>query len=684
MMIGSGRLPGPIFNINIIKNKVMKRSELLLLTFIVVPALIISCNKTPVAEREKQEGKPEAAVLSTDVQSLEFEAEGGSIDVGVTTNRNVVIECSDSWCRTSFSDVDNAFVLQKRIMTVNVSAFSGGRSTKLTLSAIDCEDIIIDVLQKKTVKSTCDLLSFSLDKAINGLDKDIVFSKDVDGSKWSAKYLKWIEKASPEIFVPTFETNGDKVLWKGREVVSGKTILDLSEDIVLTVVAENGDKKDYTISLNCPQINKELAVLHLKPSSLIAGKKTYVSTDIVLYDKSIGASGKGWWDSKEKGAVSLRGRGNSTWGLPKKPFRIKFSEKFSPLGLEHAKAKSWVLLAHDMDKSLIRNHLAFEYSKILFNESDRWHDSQAILFTPCSKYINVYFTGPYYDSSKGHAVDMDGDYLGVYQLSDQMEMAKGRIAVDKLTAVDGGDPDKISGGYIIETDLHEGNHFSLSKGVKMTYKYPDDKDYDKSQYDYISNFINNAEKALYGADYKDPVNGWRRWFDEKTLADFIIVKEFVGDMDGYTSTYMYKRRGVDKLFFGPIWDCDKGWDNDKRIPHFEYRPLDNLMIKSGFRMPPYVRNDWFWRFWSDETFRAFVNNRWKSKKSELEAVTDRVLKDMPEKMRKAIEANFSVWPFSYQYSSEAKMPDATYDEEINRIRILSERRSVLLDRLFSE
>ena len=62
-MIGSGGLPGPIFNINIIKNKVMKRSELLLLTFIVVPALIISCNKTPVAEREKQEGKPEAAVL---------------------------------------------------------------------------------------------------------------------------------------------------------------------------------------------------------------------------------------------------------------------------------------------------------------------------------------------------------------------------------------------------------------------------------------------------------------------------------------------------------------------------------------------------------------------------------------------------------------------------------------------
>ena len=132
----------------------------------------------------------------------------------------------------------------------------------------------------------------------------------------------------------------------------------------------------------------------------------------------------------------------------------------------------------------------------------------------------------------------------------------------------------------------------------MTYKYPKDDDCDPAQYDYITDFINKAEAALYSSNYTDPSNGWRKYFDEKTLADFIIIKELVGDLDGYTSTYLYKRRGVDKLFFGPIWDCDKGWNNDKRVPHYEYQPLSNLMIKAGFWMPPYVSNDWFWRFWS--------------------------------------------------------------------------------------
>ena len=166
--------------------------------------------------------------------------------------------------------------------------------------------------------------------------------------------------------------------------------------------------------------------------------------------------------------------------------------------------------------------------------------------------------------------------------------------------------------------------------------------------------------------------------------DFIIIKELVGDLDGYTSTYMYKRRGVDKLFFGPIWDCDKGWNNDKRVPHYEYQPLESLMIKAGFWMPPYVSNDWFWRFWSDSSLRKAVNERWKEKRDELLAETYRILDEEPVNMAKAIEANFTVWPFYYQYSGEANMPAATYAAEIERIRDLTERRANLLDRLFAE
>ena len=53
-------------------------------------------------------------------------------------------------------------------------------------------------------------------------------------------------------------------------------------------------------------------------------------------------------------------------------------------------------------------------------------------------------------------------------------------------------------------------------------------------------------------------------------------------------------------------------------------------------------------------------------------------------MKKAIDANFTVWQFYYQYSDEANMPAKTYPEEIDRIRTLSTRRAILLDNLFAK
>ena len=73
-----------------------------------------------------------------------------------------------------------------------------------------------------------------------------------------------------------------------------------------------------------------------------------------------------------------------------------------------------------------------------------------------------------------------------------------------------------------------------------------------------------------------------------------------------------------------------------------------------------------------------------SKRAELLALTDRILDENPIRMAKAIEANFTVWPFYYQYSNEANMPASTFEGEIARIRELTVQRAQLLDRLFAE
>ena len=644
----------------------------------------LSCKPEPIVP-EQEEPEPEKPELRLDAQPLTVGVKGKNFIFELYCNRDVTVESSADWCGYSLmhdAAVNPAGSL-KIIVEENKSA--DVRTATVTVSAEECEPVTIEVTQDHRILATDkEMTSFSLKKSKNsGLANDIAFKYDEQTRTFSAMYLKWIDGDEPEMLVPTFETDGESVQVNGMDVVSDKTAISFAEDFTVTVVAEDGSTADYNIIFNCPQINTELPVLHMKPDYLISSKDNYVDTYIQLYDKTPESTGEGWWDSAEKGKIEMRGRGNSTWGLPKKPFRMKFTEKFSPIGLNHAKEKSWVILAQDMDKSLLRTHLAFEYSRILFNAADNYHHEKAVLFTPCSRFINVYLTGDYYDSSTGRTRYMDGEYLGVYQMSDQVQRADGRIAVDKLKASDGADPEKITGGYVIEADLHEGNHYT-SKGIKLTYKYPEDDDFDQAQYDYITDFINQAEAALYGSNYKDPENGWRKYFDEKTLADFIIVKEFVGDLDGYTSTYMYKRRGYDKLFFGPIWDCDKGWNNDKRVPHYEYQPLESLMIYAGFWMPPYISNDWFQRLWTDETFRAFVAKRWADKKEELKAVTSKVLAEVPADMAKAIEANFEVWPFYYQYSGEANMPAKDYPSEIQRIAKLSSEREALLDRLFNE
>ena len=49
------------------------------------------------------------------------------------------------------------------------------------------------------------------------------------------------------------------------------------------------------------------------------------------------------------GKIEIKGRGNSTWGLPKKPYKIKLDSKTNLFSM--GKNKHWVLLANYYDSS---------------------------------------------------------------------------------------------------------------------------------------------------------------------------------------------------------------------------------------------------------------------------------------------------------------------------------------------
>ena len=67
------------------------------------------------------------------------------------------------------------------------------------------------------------------------------------------------------------------------------------------------------------------------------------------------------WGKKEAESeildLTIRGRGNLSWGTPNKSYKIKFAKKQSILGMP--KDKDWALITNYVDKSLMRNYIAY-------------------------------------------------------------------------------------------------------------------------------------------------------------------------------------------------------------------------------------------------------------------------------------------------------------------------------------
>lgn len=235
-------------------------------------------------------------------------------------------------------------------------------------------------------------------------------------------------------------------------------------------------------------------------------------------------------------AIKIRGRGNSTWNLPKKPYRIKFDKKISMFGTEY-KAKNWVLLANYSDKTLVRNMLAYELSRQLP------HISFSSVHIPVDVYLN-------------------GEYNGVYLFCDQIDVNKGRVDIDDNVSADG------NNGFLIERDHRAPNEgelnidYFISNNEEYAIKSPDT---DSQEYLdnvdkeilYISSYFNSCFSALDGNDW----NSIKELMDIDSFADSYIIDELFANPDcGVFSFYYYKDKDG-KLFRGPLWDFDLGAGN---------------------------------------------------------------------------------------------------------------------------
>lgn len=361
----------------------------------------------------------------------------------------------------------------------------------------------------------------------------------------------------------------------------------------------------------------------------ITSKEDYVRATLRYVD----GSGVKLYD-----ALGIRGRGNSTWGMDKKPYRIKFDKKQEFLGPEKAKAKSWTLLANYADKSLIRNAVAAcigDFAGLPFNASAQFVD-----------------------------LVLNGEYLGNYQVSDQMEVREKRVEIteqeDPMT-----DTSDISGGYFLEVDgfaYQEPAYFRTDRGVAVTIKSPDDEIIDRRQIDYIRNHANKFENALFSDDFTDPEKGYRQYVDSVTLAAWYVASEFTANPDCFWSTYMYKEKGDDRFYWGPLWDYDIAFNNCDRVGDVSR----DLMINRGFGDD--LTKLWVLRMWQDPWFVNLIHRTWKELVDKgIEQHVLEYIDSIAAEIDASQKLNFAKWPINQHVYNELQLFN-TYGEGIEFLK----------------
>ena len=284
---------------------------------------------------------------------------------------------------------------------------------------------------------------------------------------------------------------------------------------------EGDDSQMYQVT-NLPTV-----VINTENAEEIVSKEEELSSNVYIISKD----GKDVLATSETG---VRGRGNASWlYFPKKPYRLKFKSKQSPLRAP-ASAKKWTLISNYSDKTLMRNILAFEVSRCVGQS-----------YTPFCHPVDVI---------------VNGEYKGCYQLCDQVEAAGGRVPAKD--------------GYLIEIDSYayqEDLMFTSWSGTPVTIKHPDEDDIIWEQRSFIENFFNKMESAALANNFTDETDGYRKYLDLESFLRNFIIGEFCGNPDMLWSVYMYKDAADSKLYTGPTWDHDLSFDND-----YSSHPINGL------------------------------------------------------------------------------------------------------------
>jgi hypothetical protein len=274
--------------------------------------------------------------------------------------------------------------------------------------------------------------------------------------------------------------------------------------------------------------------------------------------------------------AGVRGRGNSTWwmGADKRPLLLRFAEARTMFGSEH-EAESWILLANHFDRSLLRNYSALYFAANM---------NSTMMYVPAATNVHLY---------------VNGQYMGVYTLTDERDINPGRLTLEW-------DENPAYSDFFFQMDMRayeggtvEGVDFLSVQGRLYEIRFPGSSALTHEHAEYARAFLHAVGDAIRSGDFEAVL----AVIDLDTFIDFYLVHELYKNKDVYqTSVFMHISGQGDarRMFKGPVWDFDLG--------------AGNMNEQEGGTGPEgmytHIMNDWYRGLMAIPEFRAAVAARW--------------------------------------------------------------------------
>ena len=412
------------------------------------------------------------------------------------------------------------------------------------------------------------------------------FMKNAPGQKLHWVYSGKEYDSQPYFFIPAGADTGQVQIWFARRNKNQDGSVDyITESGSVTI---NGQKVSSGDTIMLPDNNGKLPITAGNGETVTVGVKYSADIAAMFVNTQSGSMGSihADKDHKEKGNMLLvqsdgslnyqgelkhiKGRGNATWDMEKKPYNIKLSESADLLGM--GSAKGWCLLANYTDTSLLRNQIVYNLA-----------EETGIPFTMDSRSVDLYLNGKYNGTYlMTEKVEIDKNRVNVTD----MEKATEKVNTDDLDSYPAGgtpgyqrqtrkwvnipnDPEDITGGYLIELELFdryaaEACGFVTKIGQSVTMKAPEFVS--ERQIHYIADFYQDMEDAVYSkTGYNAKGKHFTEYIDERSIAKMYLLQEYSLNLDtGITSFYLYKdsdKTGDGKLHMAPVWDFDMSIGN---------------------------------------------------------------------------------------------------------------------------